>query len=69
MTTEEFTRLCSETESGTLLTFDTGSDQVRGSFIGCTEDAVIIEANGKHFIWPRDLISCRRPEYPIPSYS
>lgn len=69
MTTEEFTRLCSENSPGTPLTFDTGEAQVRGNLIGCMEDAVIIEVNGKHFVWPYDLISCQRPDYPIPSYS
>jgi hypothetical protein len=51
------------------MTFDTGREEVRGSFIGCTEDSVIIEVNGKHVLWPYDLISCRKSGYPTPSYS
>lgn len=70
MTTEEFTKLCNETESGTPLTFDTGNGQVvQGKFVGCMEDAVIIEVNDQHVIWPYDLISYRQKGYPIPSYS
>jgi len=69
MTNKEFYKICSETPLGTSLTFNTGDDQVRGSFVGCTEDGVVIEANGQSFIWPRELIEYRKPDYQIPSYS
>lgn len=69
MTDSEFAKLCRETRPGTALTFATGAGDVRGSFIGCTDDSVIIEVNGKHVLWPYDLISCRKSGYPTPSYS
>jgi hypothetical protein len=69
MTEQEFKALCSEIPCGTTLTFSYRDKQVRGKFVGCTADAVIIEANGQNFIWPRDLCEYRKSSYPIPSYS
>lgn len=69
MTKSEFNRLCSETETGTPLSFNTGSEIVSGKFVGCTEDGVVIEANGQSYIWPLELLDFRKPDYQIPSYS
>jgi hypothetical protein len=69
MTGKEFHKLCNETPVGTTLSFNTGKHQLRGRFVGCTTDGVIIEANDQSFIWPRQLIDCRRADYTPPSYS
>jgi len=69
MTDKEYYKLCNETPAGTTLSFNTGEDQVRGRFVGCTEDGVMIEANGQTFIWPRELIDYRKSDYQFPSYS
>jgi len=69
MTDKDYRKLCSETPLGTPLSFFTGEAEVRGKFVGCSDDSVLIEANGKTFIWPRDLIDYRKSDYPIPSYS
>lgn len=69
MTDQEFKQLCSDTKVGTILSFNTGKEQVRGEFVGCENHAVVFEVNGRTFIWPRDLIDYRKPDYQIPSYS
>jgi len=69
MNDRQFENLCRKTPTGTPLSFGTGEVEIRGKFVGCTNDGVIIEANGRHFIWPRDLIDVGRTDYPIPSYS
>lgn len=69
MTDQDFKQLCSETKAGTTLSFNTGEQQVHGKFVGCEDQAVIFEVNGRSFIWPRDLLDYRKPDYPIPSYS
>ncbi len=69
MTEKEFHKLCSETETGTALSFYNGNNHVYGRFVGCSEDSVVIEANGLNFIWPRDLVDYRKSDYSTPSYS
>lgn len=69
MTNLEFHNLCNRTPAGTPLTFHTGTHRVRGKFVGCSEDGILIEANEKVFIWPKDLIDFGKNDYPIPSYS
>ena len=69
MTEKEFKELCSKTSSGTTLTFSFGDRQVSGKFVGCAEDAVVIEANGRSFVWPRELCSYRTTSNQVPSYS
>jgi len=69
MTVEEFHKLCKTTKTGTVLTFKFREAEIRGHFVGCGEDEVVIEANGKQYIWPRELCSVRKRDYPIPSYS
>jgi hypothetical protein len=69
MTEQEFQILCSKTPPGTTLTFSFRDQEVRGKFIGCAENAVVIEANGRGYFWPRDLCSYQESSYGIPSYS
>lgn len=69
MTPEKFRRLCAETEIGTPLTFTYRDLEIRGKFVGCAEDAVIIEANGKQVFWPRELCDYSTAVYPYPTYS
>ena len=69
MTLQEFHRLCKTTKIGTTLTFKYGNQEVKGHFIGCGNDEVVIEANGKQFIWPRELCEVRKTDYPRPTYS
>lgn len=69
MKLEEFHKLCKTTTVGMTLTFTYGGQEIKGHFIGCGKDEVIIESNGKQFIWPRDLCDVRKSDYPRPSYS
>jgi hypothetical protein len=69
MTEKEFTQLCRTTPTGATLTFQYLDTEVRGNFIGCGEEAVIIEVNGRQVIWPREVCECRKNLYPIPTYS
>ena len=69
MTEEEFRELCEEIEPGTRLTFTYRDQEVEGKFVGCAEDAVVIEANGRNFLWPKELCDWRKTDYPRPSYS
>lgn len=69
MTIEEFQQLCKTTEAGTTLTFKYRDTEISGRFVGCGEDAVVIEAAGRQHVWPRELVSCRKSDYPYPSYS
>lgn len=69
MTVEEFHMLCKTTETGTILNFKYQDTEIKGHFIGCGEDEVVIEANGRQYIWPRELCRFRKSDYPIPSYS
>jgi len=69
MTNEKYKKLCAETEIGTPLVFTYRDLEIRGKFVGCAEDAIIIEANGKQVLWPRDLCDYSQSDYPLPSYS
>jgi hypothetical protein len=69
MTEKEFYKLCNGTPVGTTLSFNTGNDQLRGNFVGCSADGVVIETNGQSFIWPRELIDYRKTDPQIPTYS
>jgi hypothetical protein len=69
MTDKEFHKLCKETQKGTTLSFNTGEQHVYGKFVGCSDGSVIIEAHGRDFIWPRDMIDYREADYPFPTYS
>ena len=69
MTLEEFHKLCKTTTVGTNLTFSFGDQQIEGHFIGCGKAEVVIESNGKQFIWPRELCDVRKSDYPRPNYS
>lgn len=69
MTEQEFEQLCDSTAVGTPLSFHYRDKEVRGKFIGCMEDAVIIETSGGQFIWPRQLCDAIKSTYPRPSYS
>ncbi|PLX98568.1 MAG: hypothetical protein C0623_12055 [Desulfuromonas sp.] len=69
MTREQFKTLCETTEIGTSMNFTYRDLEIRGKFIGCAEDAFIIEANGKAIFWPWDLCDYRKSSYPTPSYS
>ena len=69
MTVEEFHQLCKTTRVGTALTFRFGNEVISGHFVGCGRDEIVIEANGKQLIWPRELLDMRITDYPTPSYS
>jgi len=69
MTDKEFQQLCSNTPTGTTLSFDYRDTHVEGKFVSCTEDAFIIEVNGHDFIWPREFCNYRKAACPIPTYS
>jgi len=69
MTRNEFKRLCETTPQGTEVSFEFRDKQVRGKFVGCSENGVLIETNGRQFIWPKELLDYRQSSYPIPSYS
>lgn len=69
MTVEEFQTLCKTTRVGTALIFSYEGEEIKGRFIGCGSDEVVIEANGKQFVWPRAICTIRKSDYPTPSYS
>lgn len=69
MTEQEFNELCSTTSPGTTLTFSFRDQEIEGKFIGCAENAVVIEANGRGFFWPRELCSYRKASRMGPTYS
>ncbi|NIQ96120.1 MAG: hypothetical protein GWN87_19395 [Desulfuromonadales bacterium] len=69
MTEQQFRKLCNETEIGTSVSFSYRDRTVRGKFIGCAEDAVIIETDGKATFWPWELCDYHKSSYPTPTYS
>jgi len=69
MTNQEFRKLCDETEIGTTLSLTMEGEEARGRFVGCSEDGVMLETDGRVSIWPPDLIDYRKTTYPKPSYS
>lgn len=69
MTIKEFQQLCNSTPVGTTLTFKYEDHEIKGHFVGCGSDEVVIESNGKPFIWPREVCDVRKSDYPTPSYS
>jgi hypothetical protein len=69
MTREQFKKLCEKTEVGTPVSFNYRDLEIRGKFLGCAEDAIIIEANGKAILWPWELCDYSNNTYPRPSYS
>lgn len=69
MTEKEFQQLCKTTQPGTTLSFNYNDTEVSGKFVGCGENAIVIEVNGRQFVWPREVCECRKSSYPIPSYS
>ncbi|MDH3999034.1 MAG: hypothetical protein OET90_09385 [Desulfuromonadales bacterium] len=69
MTEQEFQKLCSDTSLGDSLLLSYGELEVCGKFIGCAEDAIVIEANGRSYVWPRELCRFITTSDAIPSYS
>ena len=69
MTKHEFKKFCTTTPLGTTLSLSCNNVEVKGKFIGCADNAVIIEANGSANICPYDLCDYGKSSYPIPSYS
>lgn len=69
MSKKEFKKLCETTEIGTSVSFSCRDKSINGKFIGCAEDAIIIEANGRTHIWPWELCDYRKSTYPRPTYS
>ncbi len=69
MTEKEFRKLCSTTPTGTALAFRYNDIEVKGTFVGCAQDAVVVQANGRQFLWPRELCQIGKSSYPVPSYS
>ena len=69
MTKNEFKTFCTTTPTGTTLMLSCNNVEVEGKFIGCSDDAVIIEANGSANICPHDLCEYSTSSYPTPSYS
>jgi hypothetical protein len=69
MNLKECHKLCKTTKAGTALTFTYGDQVIKGHFIGCGRDEVVIEANGKQYVWPRELCDVRKSDYPRPRYS
>jgi len=69
MTEKEFQDLCKTTEAGTNLIFIYGDQEVQVRFLGCGADEILVEANGKNFVWPRELCSFKRLKYQPPTYS
>ncbi|PLX74100.1 MAG: hypothetical protein C0615_09775 [Desulfuromonas sp.] len=70
MTEKEFQKLCTGTPSGTTLLFHYKGSVIRGRFVGCAEDEIVIEANGRHHVWPRELCDYEESSFPFPpSYS
>ena len=68
MTAHEFKILCTHIEPGTTMTFIHDGTEVRGTFIGCSEDAVIIQADDRKIRWPKDLCDYRLSPYQMPSH-
>jgi len=69
MTKEQYRKLCETTEVGTPIMFTYRDLEIRGKFVGCAEDAIIIEANGKQVLWPMELCDYSESTYPRPNYS
>ena len=69
MTVEEFKQFCGTTEPGATLAFKYRDTDVQGRFVGCGEDVLVIEVEGLQYIWPREVCTVRKSDYPIPSYS
>jgi len=67
MTNREFHKLCNATPVGTPLSFFSGGSRVRGKFVGCSGDGIVIEANEQVFTWPRHLIDAEPADHPLPS--
>ncbi|TYO99167.1 hypothetical protein EDC39_1038 [Geothermobacter ehrlichii] len=69
MTERDFRQLCAKTPVGTPLLFSNRDIQVRGTFLGCDKDTILIEVNGYVSFWPREVCDLRSTDYPVPSYS
>jgi len=69
MNETEFEILCTMTPRGSPLSFSCGGQEVRGTFIGCGEGVVILEANGRQHVWRRELIGSQKSPDPAPSLS
>ncbi len=69
MTDKEFRTFCDTMAIGTPLSFDTGEEQVQGTFAGCTAEGVVLKVHDKLFIWQPELIERAKPGHPTPSYS
>ena len=69
MTDQEFEYLRDKIPPGSILTFSFDGLELCGTFIGCSEDAVVIEANGNGYFWPKELCSYQKLSYKTPSYS
>ncbi len=69
MTEKQFRELCEATPIGTAVSFSYRDTTIRGKFIGCAEDAIVIESDGKAALWPWELCDYKTSTYPRPTYS
>ena len=69
MTGREFEKICSLQKDKLPIAIRHKEFDLRGKFVGCWEESLVIEINGQYALWPCELCESEKPDYPIPSYS
>lgn len=69
MTKKEFGEVCSLQNSGASIMVSYLDFKLTGKLVGCWEDDLLLNVNGQHELWPRELCQAEKKTYPIPSYS
>lgn len=69
MTDAKFEKICSLKDNNHTLLISYREQHLTGKLLDCWEDNFLVEVNGKHVLWPKDLCDTAKNDYPIPSYS
>ncbi len=69
MTEREFAKVCSLQQAGAAVEISYQEFNMTGKLIGCGEDFLVIEINGRQTIWPREICETKQRTYPGPTYS
>lgn len=69
MTENEFLQTCSLQQTGSAVTIEYDKFNMTGKLIGCWNEYLVIDADGKQTLWPGKLCEVKKRDYRPPSLS
>ncbi len=69
MTEREYSRVCRLQRDGSEVRISYQEFNLTGKLVGCGEDCLVIDINGRRTLWPREICESKPRTYPVPTYS